>query len=246
MIALLRERRVDIVARLHQARDVDLRRAKRLGKNDYLVTWERPARPAWMDEETYERMPETLQLRLIHVNINQPGFRTESLDIVTTLTDVYQYSKEDIAELYGKRWLVELDIRSIKATLGMDELRCKSPEMVRKEMWTCLLAYNLIRQKMLQSALQKGLSPRSLSFANALGVITAGWMVMPLLDKQTQQALMMAELTSIASQQVGKRPGRVEPRAKKRRPKPFRLLTMARQAAQALLRKGIDPYKKQR
>ncbi len=103
----------------------------------------------------------------------------------------------------------------------MDELRCKSPEMVRKEMWTCLLAYNLIRQKMLQSALQKGLSPRSLSFANALGVITAGWMVMPLLDKQTQQALMMAELTSIASQQVGKRPGRVEPRPRNGGPSRF-------------------------
>jgi hypothetical protein len=246
MIALFLERQVDIVARLHQARGVDLRRAQRLGKNDHLVTWERPDRPDWMDQETYERMPETLQLRLIHVNIDQPGFRTESLDIVTTLTDAEQYSKEDIAELYGQRWLVELDIRSIKVTLGMDELRCKSPEMVRKEMWTCLLAYNLIRQKMLQSALQKGVSPRSLSFANALGVITAAWMVMPLMDKQTQQALLEAELTSIASQQVGNRPGRVEPRAVKRRPKPFRLLTMTRQAAQALLHKGIDPYKKQR
>ncbi len=166
MIALLLERRVDIVVRLHQARGIDLRRAKRLGKNDYLVTWERPDRPDWMDQETYERMPETLQLRLIRVNISEPGFRTKSLDIVTTLTNAEKYSKEDIAELYGRRWLVELDIRSIKVTLGMDELRCKSPEMVRKEAWACLLAYNLVRQKMLQSALQKGVCPRSLSFTN--------------------------------------------------------------------------------
>jgi len=246
MIALLLERRVDIVVRLHQARGIDLRRAKRLGKNDYLVTWERPDRPDWMDQETYERMPETLQLRLIRVNISEPGFRTKSLDIVTTLTNAEKYSKEDIAELYGRRWLVELDIRSIKVTLGMDELRCKSPEMVRKEAWACLLAFNLVRQKMLQSALQKGVCPRSLSFTNALQVLAAGWMVMPLMNKQTQQALMEADLKSIASQRVGHRPGRVEPRAVKRRPKPFRLLTMPRRAAQALLRKGIDPYKKQR
>ena len=246
MIALLRERNVDLVVRLHQARQLDLRRAKRLGKNDYLITWERPDRPDWMDEETYEQMPKTLQLRLIQFKVSEPGFRTESLDIVTTLTDVEQYSKEDITELYGRRWLVELDIRSIKVALGMDHLRCKSPEMVRKEIWACLLAYNLIRQKMLQSALEKGISPRSLSFANTLQIIAAGWMAMPLLDRQTQTALIVAELTSIASQKVGNRPGRVEPRAVKRRPKPFRLLTMARKAAQALFRKGIDPYKKQR
>lgn len=246
MIALLLERNVDMVVRLHASRLVDLRRAKRLGKNDYLITWERPDRPAWMDQETYERMPRILQLRLIQVKINEPGFRTESLDIVTTLTDVEQYSSDEIAQLYGRRWLAELDIRSIKITLGMDHMRCKSPEMVRKEMWTCLLAYNLIRQKMLQSAMQKGIAPRSLSFTNALQTLTAGWMAMPLLDRQTKNALMQGELESIASQKVGHRPGRVEPRAVKRRPKPFRLLTMTRQAAQALLRQGIDPYKKQK
>ncbi len=130
--------------------------------------------------------------------------------------------------------------------MGMDDLRCQTPEMVRKEVWACLLAYNLIRQKMLQSAMAKGVLPRRLSFTNALQVVAAGWMVTTLLDKNTHEALVQIELDSIASQRVGKRPGRVEPRAVKRRPKAMRLLTMMRDAARALLLKGIDPYKKQK
>lgn len=246
MIALLIERKVDLVTLLHQARKVDRRRGKRLGKHDHLITWQRPDRPSWMDEATYQRMPESLELRLIHVDIDEPGFRTQSLDIVTTLTDAQEYTRDEIADLYRQRWLVELDIRAIKSTMGMDHLRCKTPEMVRKEVWTCLLAYNLIRQKLLQAALEMNASPRQMSFTNALQTFTAAWMVMPLLDRQTQQLLLEAQLRSMASQRVGNRPGRVEPRAVKRRPKPYRLLTMARAAAQALLRKGIDPYKKQR
>ena len=99
---------------------------------------------------------------------------------------------------------------------------------------------------MLQAALEKDISPRAMSFTNAMQVVAAGWMVMPLLDRQTQMVLVRVELQSVASQVVGNRPGRVEPRAVKRRPKPYRLLTMARSAAQALLLKGIDPYKKQK
>lgn len=246
MIALLVERKVDLVALLHQARKVDRRRGKRLGKHDHLITWQRPDRPSWMDEATYQRMPQSLELRLIHVDIDEPGFRTQSLDIVTTLTDAEEYTRDEIADLYRRRWLVELDIRAIKSTMGMDHLRCKTPEMVRKEVWTCLLAYNLIRQKLLQAALEMNVSPRQMSFTNALQTFTAAWMVMPLLDSQTQQLLIDAQLRSMASQRVGNRPGRVEPRAVKRRPKPYRLLTIARAAAQALLRKGIDPYKKQK
>jgi hypothetical protein len=248
MIALLGERKVDLVTLLHQKRDADaeIRRGKRIGKGDYLITWHLPDRPDWMDQETYSRMPEKLELRLIQVKIPERGFRPKSLNIVTTLTDHELYSVDDLSSLYRERWNVELDIRSIKVTMGMDELRCKTPEMVRKEIWVCLLAYNLIRQKMLQSALEKGIVPRRLSFTNALQVITAGWMVTNLLDKNTHEALIRMELHSIASQTVGKRPGRVEPRAVKRRPKPMRLLTMMRDAARALLLKGIDPYKKQK
>jgi len=248
MIAMLKEANVDLVTLLHQARDADaeIRRGKRLGKGDYLMTWHRPDRPDWMDKETYARMPEQLELRLIQVKIPQRGFRPKSLDIVTTLTDPDQYSVDDLSTLYRDRWNVELDIRSIKVAMGMDVLRCKTPEMVGKEIWTCLLAYNLIRQKMLQAAVAKDVSPREMSFTNALQIVAAGWMVAPLLDKNTESVLTESELCSIASQRVGKRPNRVEPRAVKRRPKPFRLLTMVREKAQALLRKGIDPFKKQK
>ena len=145
MIALLGELGVDIVVRLHQQRDADFRRGRRLGRGDHVVDWLRPAKPDWMDQETYDRMPASLALRQVRVSVNQPGFRVEQLVVVTNLIDAVAYSQQDIAELYHKRWLVELDIRTIKITLGMDVLRCKSPDMVRREIWTGLLAYNLIR-----------------------------------------------------------------------------------------------------
>src|SRR5436305_3178661 len=128
-----------------------------------------------MDAETYARMPASLQVREVQVRVDQPGFRTESLVVVTTLTDAREYTKGDIAELYHQRWLAELDIRTIKVTLGMDVLRCQSPEMVRREIWTCLLAYNLIRQTMLEAARQSERSPRELSFTAALQKIAAAW-----------------------------------------------------------------------
>ena len=246
MIALLVERNIDFVARLHHARQQDAYRIKRLGKNDYLIQWRRPQRPTWMDQETYDRMPESLTLRQIDVNVAEPGFRVESFAVVTTLTDAREYSTSDIAELYRKRWLAELDIRAIKCNLGMDVLRCKSPEMVRKEIWTCLLAYNAIRKTMLQAALDAGLSPRQLSFTNAMQMMAASWVVLPLLDKSSIASTITVQLASLTGLIVGKRPNRIEPRAVKRRPKPMRLLTMTREAARALLRKGIDLFKKQK
>jgi len=122
MIALLLELGVDFVARLHHARKEDAYRIQRLGKRDSLIEWRRPQKPSWMDQETYRRMPESLTLRQIEVNVTEPGFRVESLVVVTTLTDAKTYCKDDIAELYHKRWLVELDIRAIKCNLAMDVL----------------------------------------------------------------------------------------------------------------------------
>ena len=241
MIALLLLTGVDFVARLHQARKTDFRRDRRLGKHDYLVVWTRPEKPEWMDQETYDQIPESLTLRQIEVKVAEPGFRVESLTVVTTLTDTNKYTREDIAELYHKRWLVELDIRSIKVTLGMDVLRCKSPEMVRKEIWTCLLAYNLIRKTMLQAAQRHELSPRQLSFATAMQTLAASWVTLPTQDQATQLLLIDVQIDSLASQLIGKRPNRYEPRAIKRRPKPHRLLTMPREEARNLLRLGLDP-----
>jgi putative transposase len=235
MIALLMELGIDFVTRVHQRRMVDFRHGQRLGRGDHLVTWKRPDKPEWMDQQTYDRMPASIEVREIHVQVRQPGFRTESFVVVTTLTDAGEYTKDDIAELYHYRWLAELDIRAIKITLGMDVLRCKTPEMVRKEMWTCLLAYNLIRQTMLQSARESGHSPRRLSFAAAMQSIAASWLVVTLSDDSAAASLIEAALANLPSHLVGNRPDRLEPRAVKRRPKPHDLLTKPRAQARAEL-----------
>ena len=227
--------RRDFVVRLHQRRKLDFTKMRRLGGGDYLVLWTRPARPEWMDVQTYATIPATLSLRLIKVQVRQPGFRVESLWVVTTLTDKRKYSRKDIAELYHQRWLAELDIRTIKKTMGMDVLRCKSPAMVRREMWTCLLAYNLIRQAMLQAALLSGHAPRQLSFALALQTIAASLVLLGCVEEQSAARIVATQLASLAEQLVGNRPNRVEPRAVKRRSKPIALLMTPRDEARAEL-----------
>ena len=233
MITLLMALDVDFVTRVHQLRTVNFRRGRRLGKGDHVVAWERPPRPTWMDPQTYDRMPASIEVREVYVRVDVPGFRTESFVVVTTLTNAAAYPKGDIAELYHHRWLAELDIRAIKITMGMDILRCKTPEMVRKEMWTCLLAYNLIRQTMLQSAQKAGVSPRALSFTAAVQSIAASWLVIVLSDDALAALLIAAASVSLAEHVVGNRPGRIEPRAVKRRPKPHHLLTKPRAQARA-------------
>jgi len=240
VIALLKELGVDFVVRLHQARTTDFRRGRRLGKKDHLVEWIRPTRPAWMDEETYQRMPASIELREVLVQVDQPGFRSESLVVVTTLCDAEEYATEEIADLYRGRWLAELDIRTIKITLDMDVLRCKTPEMVRREVWTHLLAYNLIRRSILQSAQVSGCSPRELSFTAAMQSIAASWLVAVLSDRSMFGVLVQTHLTNLADHRIGKRPDRVEPRAVKRRPKSHRLLTKPRAEARLELLAGAS------
>lgn len=240
MIALLLERGVDFVVRLHQARTADFRRGRRLGPGDHLVDWQRPPKPEWMDQETYDRMPTSIRVREVEVQVEQPGFRADTFVVVTSLTDADQYSRDELAELYHQRWLAELDIRTIKITLAMDVLRCKSPEMVRREIWTGLLAYNLIRQTILQAAVRAGCSPRQLSFAAALQKIAASWNTILVCQDATVLLLIEVHLGDMATHQVGDRPDRVEPRAVKRRPKPQRLLMQPREQARAALLAGAD------
>ncbi len=239
MIALLQEMGVDFVVRLHQLRKADFRHGRRLGRGDRVVDWVRPQRPTWMDQDTYQRMPQSIEVRQVQVRVEQPGCRTESLVVVTTLTDEKKYATEDIAELYHQRWLAELDIRAIKCSLGMDVLRCKTPEMARREMWTCLLAYNLIRRTILQAARASGVSPRQLSFSAAMQVVAASWIV-AVLNDSVRATLIEACLMNLAGHQVGNRPDRIEPRAVKRRPKPHRLLIKPRAQARAELLAGTS------
>jgi hypothetical protein len=238
LIVLLQRRGVDVVTRLHQMRTADFRRGRRLGKGDHVVHWPRPEKPAWMDEATYESMPKFLEVREVQVHVDQPGFRTESFVVVTTLVDGKKYTRQDIAELYHQRWLVELDIRSIKISMGMDVLRCQSPEMVRKEIWTCLLAYNLIRKTILESAKLSGLSPRQISFTAALQKVAASWQAVLLLSETSFALLVEVDLEHLAAHRVGDRPNRVEPRKVKRRPKSHKLLTQPRETARLALLSG--------
>lgn len=241
MIALLQELGIDFVVRLHQCRSADFHQGKRLGKGDHIITWTRPVKPDWMDQATYDRMPDSIEVREVLVQVNQPGFRVESFVVVSSLIDHQEYPKADLAELYRRRWLVELDIRAIKINLDMDVLRCRTPEMVRKEVWTCLLAYNLIRQVMVQAAGKAGLSPRQLSFSSAMQAIAASWLVILSTDESVTLCLIDAELANLAGHTVGNRPNRVEPRAIKRRPKEHSLLTKPRKKAQAELAAGLSP-----
>jgi hypothetical protein len=238
MICLLLEAQVDFVVRLHHRRTADFRRGQRLGAGDHIVTWSRPAKPQWMDQATYERMPPSISVREIEVAVAQPGFRVESLVVVTTLLDARQYTRNDVAELYHRRWLAELDLRAIKVTLGIDVLRCKSPAMVRREIWVCLLAYNLVRQTILNTARSFALSPRQLSFTAAMQQIAGSWTTALLLDDEALTTWLEHQQQALAARRVGQRPDRVEPRAIKRRPKPHKLLTKPRDQARAELLAG--------
>lgn len=235
-IAGLSRRGVDSLFRMHQRRKYDFRRGRQLGVEDHVVTWTKPARPEWMDEETYAQMPATLEVRELRVTVDQPGFRVNELVLVTTMLDAEGYTKEEIASLFIERWNIELDFRSIKCVLQMDVLRCKTPEMVRKEIWMHLLAYNLIRGLMAKAAADHGKQPRRLSFKGALQTMTAFQDALRGATPSDRARLLKEMLRAISRHRVGDRFGRVEPRAKKRRPKPHRLLMEPRCEARKRLK----------
>jgi putative transposase len=229
MLALVRLGGVHFCARLHQRRPNDFRRGKRLGRNDHLVTWTRPARPFWMSCEQYEQVPETMTLREVRFQVTVPGRRTETLIVVTSLTDPVAYPPEDIAELYGYRWNAELDIRDIKQTLGLDEARCKTPTMVRRELWMTLLAYNLVRKLIATAAAVHGKQPRQLGFTLACQAILSSWMLLATGVCRNVQHQWARTLERIAANEVANRPGRIEPRVIKRRRHRYPLMQRPRQ-----------------
>ena len=212
MLALLGQRGVQVCTRIHAQREVDFRKGKRLGKNDCLVTWKRPQRPKWMSEEVYRAIPETMTLRMIKYSLVAQGRRTKCITVVTTLVDPVEYTAEEIAELYGARWNVELDIRDIKQTLNIDHFRCKSPEMVERELWVTLLGYNLVRKVICEAASFGGVLPRRLSFTRTCA---------HLLDLRLGLVSRVADLSGLlrylSRLLVPDRPGRYEPRVLKKR-----------------------------
>jgi hypothetical protein len=231
----LSARGVDGLFRMHQARKFDFRRGRRLGVEDHVVVWTKPGRPEWMDEATYEQMPSELRVRELRFQVVQPGFRVNELVLVTTMVDGGLYSKEELADLFLKRWHIELDFRSIKCALKMDILRCRSPEMVVKEIWMHLLAYNLIRGVMAEAARAHGREPRRVSFTGAWQTIKAFHDSLVKASPVKRERLIAALLKAVAAHRVGHRPGRVEPRSNKRRPKKQRYLTVPRKEARKRL-----------
>jgi hypothetical protein len=238
-MAGLSQRGVDGLFRMHQRRNFDFRRGRRLGVEDHVVTWTKPERPEWMDEETYAQIPNEMKIRELRVKVKEPGFRVDELVLVTTLLDAVEHTKEEVADLFMKRWNIELDLRSIKDVLQMDVLRCKTPEMVQKEIWMHLLAYNLIRGVMAKAAEVHHKLPRELSFKGALQTMTAFQDALRQAPPSVRDRLIKAMLKAISRHRVGNRAGRTEPRANKRRPKPQRYLTEPRdQARKRLMQKA--------
>ena len=238
MIALFYSRKVDCCVRIHQRRHVDFRRGRRLGKDDHVISWTKPARPEWMDEATYAALPDKLELREIRFQVVEPGRRTQMLTIVTTLTDEKTYTKADIAALYGFRWNSELDIRSIKQSLNLVHVRCKSPEMVRRELWTTILSYNLIRTTAAAAALLHDKQPRQISFTSTCQYVLAAWPLFSsgLVTLQDMEIRCRTLLHQIASCEVANRPGRIEPRVLKRRRHRYKLMQEPRSVLRARLK----------
>lgn len=235
MLALLGPRGVDVCTRLHQARRSDFRKGKRLGPNDHLVTWRRPARPEWMTEEVYAQIPPTMTLRELKFSLGLPGRRTDTITVITTLIDPAAYPKEEIAALFGLRWNVELDLRHIKQTLGLDHVPCKTPSMVQRHLWVTLLAYNLIRGLIATAAATHGKQPRHLGFTLACQTVLSSWMLLSSGAGRDAQGLWTDALARIADNEVANRPGRVEPRVLKRRRHRYPLMKRPREQLRAEL-----------
>jgi hypothetical protein len=242
-IVLLRERGAELVGRLNTAhRRADFRRGRRLGPDDHLVRWAKPTSIRSLDREPYHALPEFVTVRETRVRVRQQGFRTRSIVVVTTLLDPQQTPKDDLATLYRARWHNELDLRSLKSAMQMRELRCKTPELVRKEVWAHILAYNLIRTVMAQAAARHGVAPRTISFTGAMQTLEAFQSLLELgtaQDAAGRLRLCHDLLDAIATHRVGDRPDRYEPRVKKHRRNHFGWLTEPRAEMKRKMAKGV-------
>lgn len=227
LIAEMQRRAVDVLFEQHAARVSDFRRGERLGVRDHRVSWPKPPRPEWMSLTDYRAYADEITVREVKV-----GKKV----LVTTMLNARQVSKGELGELFWQRWNVELDLRNIKSTLGMERLRCKTPSMVAKELWAYLLAYNLIRLLMAEAASQARVLPRQLSFKHTLQMWVA-WSARQFLSEASEDTTGLFIL--IAQLRVGNRPGRCEPRMLKRRQKQYTLLGAPRwKAKRRIARRG--------
>jgi hypothetical protein len=232
-VAALQDRGVDLLTVQHQRRITDFRFGKPLGRGDRLVQWLRPARPSWMDVETYARVPERLSVRQT---------RIAGRVLVSTFTDVRSVSGPELDALYRRRWQIEVDLRSIKAEMGMDIVRAKSPDMVDKEIAVYLLAYNLVCALMTRAGVASNVLARALSFKGTVQLLLAFQQQLRHSARKRATIMIAHLLGAIGALRLPIRPGRVEPHAIKRRPKNHQLLMVPRPAARAaILRQRPQP-----
>lgn len=215
---------VDGVFPMHNARKYDFSTGTYLDKKDHISAWKKPAKPTWMEQSEYDSFPATISIREVEIENKRPGFRSNKMVLVTTFLDPVAVAREALSNLYDYRWYVEISLLNIKNTMKMDILRGKTPDMVRKEIWVHLLAYNLIRKIMAQAAFVHNKSTNELSFKLAMQTIKS-FQQKGLLNNEYAYTEM---LDAIAYKKVGNRKGRNEPRCVKRRPKAFLLLQQSR------------------
>lgn len=230
LIALLLKRQVHSLFRLHQGRSADLRKGKRLGKNDRLIGWCKPKqRPRYLPKFLWQLVPKNLSVRVLRCELKVRGFRSQSVTLVTTLLDAKAYPASELARLYLRRWRIELWFRHIKTTMGMETLRCQTPQMVHKELEMFLIAYNLIRALMAEASALHEVPVERISFKGTVDATRQYSIAIAQARSKKKQRQLVAQLLEVlALDQVPERPGRREPRALKRRPKPFALLTKHR------------------
>jgi len=237
-IALLSQRGIDSVFRMHHLRKTDFRKGKRLGSKgvyDHLVTWKRPGKGTLrLAPELYAQLPETMLVREIRYFINIKGFRTEKVTLVTTLLDHHVYTYELLAELYGFRWQVEIDLRHLKTTMQMEHLQSKTPEMVRKEFYVHLLAYNLIRATLWEAGIKHNVHPLRLSYKGAIQHVLSFVPILAIIsaimkDRNIVYGIYGVMLTIISQGKLLERPFRVEPRMVRAKKRQFPRLKRPRQ-----------------
>ena len=227
LIAALQAKETPVLFQMHARRKVDFRRGQRWGAKDHVVEWQKPkCKPVWMTVEAYADLPDTLTVREFSVN---------GLVYVTTLLNAKKYPKTAIATFYKQRWHIELDLRAIKTHMGMELLRCKAPEMVEKEIAIHVLAYNIIRGNLAQAAMLHDKIPRQLSFKSAVQLLTQATKQVIVLKGILLNHAMQELFKAIASTAVGQQQRKNQPRAIKRRPKPYPLLMVPRREACATL-----------
>src|SRR5262245_29312523 len=221
-VMLLRRLGVDVVMRQTGNRRSDFRRGQRLGREDHLVAWHRGrSRRPWMSRAEFAALPRVMPMRELRVRVAQPGFRTRSFVVVTTLLDPEAFPRRELAAVYRARWYAEIALRSLKQAMKMDVLRCKTPGMVHKEFWAHLLAANLIRGVTAAAARRHGLRPRRLSFQGARQMVEGFRVELNRAAPAAVAGLVGVMLGSLSALRVGDRPDRVEPRVVKRRPKAY-------------------------